>query len=91
MGFDITSLDQFGINISLNYQQKHFHGTVLGGCCTIALFLLFWTFTVSMIGQVLFAPNYSVNSYVQYESTQEIEPYNTEGTASLGINLNDLH
>ena len=91
MGFDLPSFDQFGINISLNYRNKQFHGTALGGCCTIVLFLLFWTFTVSMVGQVLFAPSYEVNSYIQYESFQDIEPFQSEGTASLGINLNDLH
>ena len=44
-----------------------------------------------MIGQVILKPSYEVNSFAQYESSSDIETYESNGTASLGVNIADLH
>ncbi len=58
MCINLADWDQFGTTINLNYRKKAAYGTGLGGCCTIVLFLAFWSITLTMIGQIVFTPEY---------------------------------
>jgi len=72
MCFDIASWDQFGFNIQLNYRKKNTYGTKIGGICTVGLFIFFWTLAISLIGQIIFWPNYSSLNYTQYDDPGEL-------------------
>ena len=46
---NLAEWDQFGFAIKLNYRKQTNYGTRLGGCCTIVLFLIFWSLALRMI------------------------------------------
>ena len=90
MCFNLAEHDQFGFNISLNYRKQNQYGTRLGGCCSLLLFIIFWSMTLTLCFKLIFNPNYSNFTYTEYMTVDSDISYETGGTSSLAILVSQL-
>ena len=67
MCIDLSSLDKFGPAITLSYQNKGSYGTSYGGCCSILLFIVFWSMFCTLMYEIFFNPNFSSAIHIEYQ------------------------
>ena len=87
----LAKRDAFGFKIQMNYRKKNRYGTALGGCCTVCVMLLVLATTLALCLQLVFIPDYHSDTYMAYKNPTKLQPWDSEGRASLAVMLEDFH
>jgi hypothetical protein len=58
----LSGIDIFAPSVNFTFKEKHRHGTVLGGCCTLSSFLFIGLYIMSLSTNTGYTVNASERS-----------------------------
>ena len=87
-----SKFDHVAADVSLNYQKKSSHGTILGGICSIVAAIIVIFFVFSELYQLIDTPSWNQNVQKSFLVPTNADPYVVDvKNATLAVSLYDLH